>query len=111
MHAPRTPQETKDFREYNKFEEAMLKKESLKRLMFETYELSLMDWNVIRASKQNITDASYSEQECLSHDGDGMYSFLVKCFSGRVLIGLFAKSNLGKPLYSLRSSSRVISSP
>lgn len=91
MQLPPTAQELKDFKEYNMFEEVMVKKEPLKRVLLETKEIPVIDWEAIKASKWNITDTSYSEQECLSHDGNGMYSFLVKCSSGRVLMGMFEK--------------------
>ena len=92
MQSPPTAQELKDFKEYNTFEEVMVKKESLKRVLLETKEVPASDWDTIEASKWNITDTSYSDQELLSHDGKGMFSFLVKCSSGRVLMGMFEKA-------------------
>ena len=91
MQSPPTAQELKDFKEYNAFEEVMVKKESLKRVLIETNEVPTNDWDTIKTSKWNITDTSYSEQELLSHDGKGIFCFLVKCSSGRVLMGMFEK--------------------
>jgi len=93
MHSPPTDQELKDFKEYNTFEEVMVKKESLKRVLLETNEVPVSDWDTIKASKWNVTDTSYTEQELLSHDGKGMFSFLVKYSSGRVLMRMFEKAS------------------
>ena len=91
MKKPPSVEEAQDYKEYNEFAVEMMKKESLEPIMMESNEMPFEEWNLIRSSKFNITDSSYSSQECLSHDNDGIYSFLVKCSSGRVLMSVYKK--------------------